>query len=95
MKLSPQSRIHRAPDTVWREIDGRAVIISLDDGRVRTVNPTGAEVWSRLDGRSVAEVLGELGELYPDVPSTDLEADLDAFVDDLVRRGIAHVETPA
>lgn len=86
--FSSDQTLERAPDAVWREIDGRAAVISLDGGRIRTLNPVGAFVWSLLDGRPVAALREALAERYPDVAADELARDLDAFLDDLSRRGL-------
>jgi Coenzyme PQQ synthesis protein D (PqqD) len=91
-RLSPDQIFERAPDAVWREVDGRAAVISLDGGRIRTLNPV---VWSLLDGRPVAALREALAERYPEVAAEELARDLDAFLDDLSRRGLVRpAETP-
>jgi hypothetical protein len=84
-----QYRVTRAPETVSREIDGRAVVIHLTDGRVRTLNPTGSVVWQVLDGRPVADLLEHLVLTFPEEPRERLHGDLDQFLSDLVERGLA------
>lgn|GEM_PF-949454 len=91
-KLLPSSRLTRVPETVWREIDGRAVVIHLEDGRVRTLNPTGSAVWQALDGRPVEALLDHLAAAFPAEPRDRLQADLDAFLADLIDRGMARVD---
>lgn len=91
-KLSPDTRVTRSPATVWREIDGRVVVIHLDDGRVRTLNPTGAVLWQTLDGCSLAELHGQLVAEFPDEPSERLTGDVEAFVAELLERGLIRVE---
>ena len=87
-------RIERAPDAVWREIEGRAAIISLDGGRIRTLNPVGSFVWSLLDGRPLGDVHEALKARYPEVNPDELTRDLDAFLDDLGRRGLVRPAPP-
>lgn len=87
-RFPPDQTLERAPDAVWREVDGRAAVISLDGGRIRTLNPVGTFVWSLLDGRPVGALLQALAERYPEVSADDLARDLDAFLDDLSRRGL-------
>lgn len=90
--LGPATRVTRSTDAVWREIDGRAVVISLDDGRIRTLNPTGAALWGEIDGRSVGELVDALRAKFPARGVDELTADVLAFVGDLVARGMARVE---
>lgn len=91
-KLLPATRLTRAPETVWREIDGRAVVIHLEDGRVRTLNPTGSTLWQALDGRPVADLLTHLSASFPAEPVERLQHDLEQFLADLIERGLAHVD---
>lgn len=86
------SRISRAPATVSREIDGRAVVIHLEDGRVRTLNPTGSVIWTALDGRSVEELLLHLSISFPGEPRERLQNDLETFLSDLMERGLANID---
>lgn len=92
-KLLNTSRVTRAPETVSREIDGRAVVIHLEDGRVRTLNPTGSVVWQALDGRSLEELLTHLVATFPGEPQERLQGDLEVFLSDLIERGLAHVDS--
>jgi coenzyme PQQ synthesis protein D (PqqD) len=87
-KVSPDKVFERAPDAVWREVDGRAAVISLDGGRIRTLNPTGTLVWSLLEGRTVADLRAALAERYPEIAASVLDRDLDNFLEDLDRRGL-------
>jgi hypothetical protein len=91
-KLLLTSRVSRAPETVSREIDGRAVVIHLEDGRVRTLNPSGSVIWEALDGRPVDALLAHLVAAFPDEPAERLRGDLEAFLGDLLDRGMARVE---
>jgi hypothetical protein len=87
-------RLERAPDAVWREIDGRTAVISLDGGRVRTLNPVGSFVWSLLDGRPLDDVREALKARYPEVDPGELARDLEAFLDDLGQRGLVRPAAP-
>lgn len=87
-RFPPDQTLERAPDAVWREVDGRAAVISLDSGRIRTLNPVGALVWSLLDGRPVAALRAALAERFPEIKADELSRDLDAFLDDLSQRGL-------
>lgn len=86
--LLPTTRITKTPETVWRELDGRAVVIHLEDGRVRTLNPTATALWMVLDGRPLAALLDHLVASFPDEPRERLAGDLDAFVRDLIARNM-------
>lgn len=91
-KLSPGMRVTRSAATVWREIDGRTVVIDLEDGRVRTLNPTGSVVWQAIDNTTIADLQARLAAAFPDEPSERLAGDVEAFVSELIDRGLAQVE---
>jgi hypothetical protein len=94
--FSRDARISRAPDAVWRDLDGRAAVISLDEGRIRTMNTTATFVWSLLDAApSIDAIQTRLAERFPRVPSDELAHDLDLFLHDMVTRGLVRVLPPA
>jgi hypothetical protein len=81
------------PRAAWRVYDGRAVIITPEDSRLHSLNEVGTLVWEAADGRTpvteiVARVCGEF-----DVTAERAAADVDAFVEDLVGRGLLSVGT--
>jgi hypothetical protein len=41
--------LRRHPDVAWQTIGDEAVVMSLAEGRVLGLNPTGALVWSLLE----------------------------------------------
>jgi hypothetical protein len=90
-ELSPSSKIVRTEDAVWREIDGKMVVIALESGRIRTLNATAAAVWKALDGRTLAEICSVVEAEFPDEPAARILADVNAFVADLLSRGMIRV----
>ena len=69
-----------------RVIDGRAVLVTIDDNRMIVLNPTGTFLWERSDGRSLDEVAREMAKEF-EVDVDRARADCTAFALDLVRRG--------
>jgi hypothetical protein len=43
--------LRRHPDVAWQKIGDEAVVMSLAEGRVLGLNPTGALVWSLVEER--------------------------------------------
>jgi hypothetical protein len=43
--------LRRHPDVAWQRIGDEAVVMSLAEGRVLGLNPTGALVWSLVEER--------------------------------------------
>ena len=79
-------------EVVAREIEGELIIVPLTAGvgdmeeALFTLNETGRDIWSRLDGqRSLRDVAAELAELY-EAPLGEIERDVTGLVGELVNR---------
>lgn len=78
-----------------RVIDGRAVLVTIDDNRMMVLNPTGTFLWERADGRALEAVAREMSEAF-DVDLARALLDCRSFAEDLVRRGaLVAVDTEA
>jgi hypothetical protein len=78
----------RAPGVISRLMDGEAVLVHPSQGKVRVLNAVGARVWELADGqRDVATLAGAVAAEY-DVSLAQAEADISAFCEDLVGRGV-------
>lgn len=87
----PDTVLQPAPSVVYRDLDESAggVLLHLDTGGYFALNTTGREVWALLDGvRPLRQVAKRLRQAHPDA-GTELTADLDGFVSDIVERGLA------
>ena len=74
------------------EFDDWAILFDPDTGEAFGLNPIGVNIWKRLDGNhSVKDILKDLQAGYEDVPY-EAEGDLQEFIEDLVRRGLAGYE---
>jgi hypothetical protein len=90
--LNLDAVVSPSEDIVAREIEGELILVPLASGigdaedELYTLNPTGREIWSRLDGkrtlRDVARLLGEEYEAEPE----ELERDVLGLVQELHRR---------
>lgn len=95
--------IMRNPDVMWREeLDamlevqsgiergddvgdiGTAVLFS--GGAMLSINFLGTEIWKLCDGRNIDSIVSELLEQF-DVERDELQADVQAFIDELVKKG--------
>lgn len=81
------------PSVILREeFDDCAVLFDPDTGEGYALNPTAVFCWKRFDGRhSIAEIAAELRAACKDVPP-DAEAEIRAFVEDVVAKGLAGFE---
>ena len=79
----------KAPNTASRLIAGEAVILSLDTKILRGLNPVGSRVWDLIDGaRSVDDIVDIVVSEF-DVTRSVAAADVQAFIGELVERGLA------
>lgn len=85
--MNPHATLHHSPDAAWRRIDGQVAIISLDANRVRLLNRVGSYLWERCDGRTPAQLVDDACARFA-VDADVARRDVDAFVDDLVGRGL-------
>ena len=83
------------PRAAWRVYDDRAVIITPEDSRLHTLNEVGTVVWAAADGRTaMTDIVTRVCREF-DVTTERAAADVDAFVADLVGRGLLTVsDTP-
>jgi len=79
-------------DVVVREIEGEIVIVPLVSGigdiedELYTLNDTGRDIWTRLDGtKPLAAVVRELAEEY-DAPAGLVEGDVVGLLEELIVR---------
>lgn len=86
----------RQDDVVWKVIDGKGILLNLEDGSYFEVNPVGLAIWQKSDGRSTYEEIARL--ISKDFRTTPqrVEKDLTPFVAELKRRKLVAVSpTPA
>lgn len=78
----------RNPATAWRVIQGEAVVLALDSKVLRGLNSVGSRVWELIDGRrSTEEIAARLAEEF-DVDLGRAREEIDAFVRDLLSKGL-------
>lgn len=75
-----------------RIIEGQAVILSLGDNTLHTLNSVGSRIWELCDGqRSVGEIITIINEEYLTC-SEETQADCEAFFQDLSQKGIMRLQ---
>jgi hypothetical protein len=77
-----------ASGIVSRLIDGEAVLVHPRQGKVRVLNRVGARVWELADGAHTVSDLAQAITGQYDVDLERAQADVTAFCDDLVARGL-------
>jgi hypothetical protein len=79
----------KAPTSAWRLVAGEAVILSLDTKVLRGLNAVGSRVWDLIDGsRTLDDIIDVIAAEF-DVARPQAAADVDAFVAELLDKGLA------
>jgi hypothetical protein len=80
------------PDTVlWQEVGEEIVLLDLHEGEYRSLNDVGSAMWRALDqSPDVAAAHAHLCDVYEVEPEV-LRADLAAFIERLVERGMLRI----
>jgi len=78
----------RSQAASFERFDGEMIVVKTDEAVMRVLNPVGAFIFERLDGRmnlaDLAEAITEAFAVSPEVATADLER----FIQDLSRRGL-------
>lgn len=76
----------KAANTVFRVVDGEAVIVDTSKSLVSVINRVGTRIWNMVDGKkTVREISSAVAEAYG-VDSVRVLADAYAFFADLDRK---------
>lgn len=82
-----------APGVVSRIIEGEAVIVLPEQGRVKVLNEVGSRIWTLADGhRTLESIVETICQEYAVTPA-QAQADALAFVEELVRGGALAVSS--
>lgn len=76
------------PDLTWRLLDGEVVIVSPKSGEIRVLNHVGAEIWQLLANHVEIEEINMFLVNQYELSPQQAEADISAFLDDLMSRGL-------
>ncbi len=78
----------RSQSVASRTLDGEAVLVHPERGKVTVLNGVGARLWELMDGQhTVAEIAQVVASEY-EVSSVKAETDALAFCQDLAGRGL-------
>jgi hypothetical protein len=88
MELSLRHSITVAPDIVFREVDGEAVILNLETGLYFGLDQVGTRIWQLIQEHgSLQKVFETMSDEF-DVGSDALERDLLGLMDELCVKGL-------
>jgi hypothetical protein len=92
--LGADARAAVSPGTLFRELDGEAVLLNLERGHYYGLDEVGARILSLLvDGQSLQQVHSALLAEY-EVPSDPLWEDIVRLVGELQAEGLVVVHDP-
>lgn len=87
--MSPlPERVEKAPDVVFREVGGEAVILDLASQRYFSLDPVGTRMWILLVELERPEAVRERLLAEYEVAPEDLQRDLEDLVGRLVEEGL-------
>ena len=72
--------------TACRVIDGKAVVITIDQNQLHVLNAVGTRVWELADGRSFAQIVADIVEEF-EVEPARARLDVQSFVEQLLALG--------
>ena len=89
--ITMSSSVRTAPDVLFRELGGEAVLLNLKTGEYFGLDEVGLRMWTRLTGCGRVEAAyRELREEY-DVAEDELRRDLLALAERLAAHGLVDV----
>jgi len=91
--IEDKTRVRRSTDTASRIIGSEAIILTPLDGKLVTLNGTGARIWELIAETQqvdrIADTLRAEYEVTPDIAAADVRA----FLEDMLQRGMIALET--
>ena len=84
--LPLSARVQQSERTAARVIEGKALVITIDDNRLHVLNPVGTRVWEMSDGRSLEQMVEEVVRDF-EVEKPQASRDVQQFVAELLRLG--------
>lgn len=85
----------RRPDhVVWKVLEGRGILLNIEDGSYFEANPTALAVWQQCDGRTAPEKIAAGVAREFRVDPERAEKDVAAFLRELRRRQLLATTRP-
>lgn len=80
-------------DIVYRKVAGETILVPIsgrlaDMQRIFALNPVGEFIWDELDGSRSLQQVSEDIQCYFDVNGEEADADLEAFIAELLKEGL-------
>jgi hypothetical protein len=90
-RLSTSSRLRRTPGIAWRMVEEEAILVNVRRDEVIHLDPVGSFIWSRMDGQTT---LQEIGQSLVGTFEVSLETameDMFLFAERLIEQGAVEV----
>jgi hypothetical protein len=84
--IAEQTKPTRSERIAARVVDGKALIVVLDERQLHTLNEVGTRVWELCDGRSVGEIADAITAEF-EVDRASALGDVLRFVTELQKLG--------
>ena len=85
------STVRVAPDVLFNELDGEAVVLNLTTGKYFGLNEVGTRMWALLAVHATVDVVYRSLLAEYDVSADSLQHDLVKLVDDLAGQGLVSI----
>lgn len=84
--ITHASVVKQSDRTASRIIDGKAVVVVIDQQQLHTLNPVATRIWELADGRTLDQIVDVIVTEY-EVEREEAMKDAVALVDELMRLG--------
>jgi hypothetical protein len=89
-ELTLRDAVGVAPDVVFRELDGEAVILNLDTGIYFGLDPIGTRIWELIQEHAALQKVFDAMCIEYDAQADTLERDLLELVNELRAKGLVN-----
>ncbi|MEW5803150.1 MAG: PqqD family protein [bacterium] len=80
--------VSRNENTASRVIDGQAIIMTLGDNTLHTLNDVGSRIWNLCgDQKAIEEIITVIHEEYA-ASYEEIKADCESFIEEMCTKGI-------
>jgi hypothetical protein len=89
--ITAETIVSRSRDVVSSDIDGEAIMMSIERGKYYGMDPIASRIWELMGAPiSVGDMIGILTQEY-DVTRQDCEKDVLVFLSDLLSEKLAEI----
>ncbi|TET32105.1 MAG: PqqD family protein [Planctomycetota bacterium] len=79
-------RYKQNPDVAWRTLEGKSVLVNLENQTTLMLNEVGSRVWEMFENaHTIEEVTGQIVADF-DAPEYDVKKDVEEFTAELLEK---------